>query len=335
MRGIRVAAVHFQVGSLSESNEDMLIENPSWDLKAIEQATGVRSRRLASPEECASDLAVKAAEKLFAQSTVQKSQIDALILCTQTPDYLLPTTACLVQERLKLPMTAAAFDINLGCSGYVYCLAVASSMLRGGLANKVLILNADTYSKFISRNDRTCRPIFGDGGAATVIETTDGRDAIGPFDLGTDGRGKERLIVYGSGTRDMALNLEGQPSPINGTTRPLLKMDGAGVLMFTMGTVPKTIEALLKKAGLTKEHIDLYVFHQASKTVLDNIVRHLDLPDHKVFRGFAEIGNTVSASIPIALKQAEQQGRLLPGQRVMLIGFGVGYSWGSCLLTWG
>jgi len=244
-------------------------------------------------------------------------------VCTQSPDYLLPSTACIVQERLRLPTSTAAFDINLGCSGYIYGLAIASSMIRTGLANRALLINSDTYSKFISKDDRTCRPIFGDGAAATLIEAMEGEDAVGPFDFGTDGRGKGRLILPGSGTRD-------------GLSRQsFLKMDGAGILMFAMGTVPKTVERLLRKVGRGKEEIDLYIFHQASKKVLDNIARHLKIPEAKMFRGFAEIGNTVSASIPIALKQAEEQGRLLPGQRVMLIGFGVGYSWGSCCVTWG
>lgn len=334
MNGARVAAIEYHLGSLSESNMDMLTANPSWDLRNIEQATGIQSRRIARPEECASDLAVEAAEKLFAPGTVRREDVDALILCTQTPDYLLPTTACLVQERLRLPTAVAAFDINLGCSGYVYCLAVASAMIKGDFAHRVLVLNTDTYSKFVAPTDRTCRPIFGDGAAATIVEATGHQRGIGPFDFGTDGRGKERLMLHGSGTRDLPQewNAEGFPTH---SRKPTLKMDGAGVLMFTMGTVPKTIQALLQKAELTAEQVDLYVFHQASKTVLDNIIRQLHLPDTKVFRGFSEIGNTVSASIPIALKQAEQQGRLLPGQRIMLVGFGVGFSWGSCLLRWG
>lgn len=334
VRGVKVADIEFQLGALCESNRDMLRENPSWDIGAIEEATGIISRRLAPPEQCASDLAVEAAEKIFAKGTVRREEIDTLIMCTQSPDYLLPTTACIVQERMKLSTSTAAFDINMGCSGYIYGLAIASSMLKSGFANKVLLLNADTYSKFVSRHDRACRPVFGDGAAATVIETTDGDDTVGPFDLGTDGSGKEKLILRGSGTRDRAPGQGMSELLVRHSEGSFLKMDGAAVLMFTMGSVPRTVKAILRKAGLTKEQVDLYIFHQASKKVLDNIVRRLDIPEEKVFRGFAEIGNTVSASIPIAIKQAETQGRLLPGQRVLLVGFGVGYSWGSCVLRW-
>lgn len=334
MRGVKVSGIEFHLGALSESNRDMLVENPSWDLGAIEQATGITCRRVAGDEECASDLAVGAAEKLFARGVVQREEVDALILCTQSPDYLVPTTACDVQQRLKLPTTTAAFDINLGCSGYVYGLAIASSILRSGLSSKLLLLNADTYSKFVSKTDRTCRPIFGDGAASTLMESADCEDAVGPFDLGTDGRGAEKLIVRGSGLRSAFSVYDVNGRTIGNSERSSLKMDGAGVMMFTMNAVPKSVGMLLEKTKLTKEQVDLYFFHQASRTVLDNIVRHLDLPDEKVFRGFGEIGNMVSASIPIAIKQAVDQGRLVAGQRVMLVGFGVGYSWGSCLLTW-
>lgn len=334
VRGIKVSGIEFQLGSLLESNHEMLAENPSWDLDAIERATGITCRRLARVEECASDLAVEAAEKLFAKGTVRREEIDALIVCTQSPDYLLPTTACIIQDRLGLSTTTASFDMNLGCSGYVYGLAVASSMIKSGLASKLLLLNADTYSKFVSKTDRTCRPIFADGAAASLVESTDGEDTVGPFDLGTNGRGSEKLILHGSGTRNTLSVKNADKTTARNSKISFLKMNGADVLMFTMNTVPKTVEALLKKAGVTKEQVDLYIFHQASRSVLDNIARHLNLPNEKVFRGFSEIGNTISASIPIAIKQAEEQGYLLPGQKVMLVGFGVGYSWGSCLLTW-
>ena len=324
-RGVKVTAIEFELGPRCESNHELLLDNPSWDMAAIEQVTGITSRRLARPDQCASDLAVEAAERLFARGMISREQIDALIFCTQSPDYLLPTTACIIQERLKLPLSTAAFDINLGCSGYVYGLAIASAMIKGGLADVVLLLNADTYSRFISKDNRACRPVFGDGAAATVIEATDERDdAVGPFNLGTDGCGKADLMLLGSGTRDM----------FSASERPVLKLNGASLLLFAMDAVPKTVEALLRKGGFTKDQVDLYIFHQASKKTLENIVRRLDIPHEKVFCDFAEIGNTVSASIPIAIKQAETQGRLRPGQQIMLVGFGVGYSWGSCFLRW-
>ncbi len=334
MKGVKVSGIEYHLGTLRESNRDMLVDNPSWDLTAIERATGIISRRLAREGEHASDLGVIATEKLFDRGIVRKDEIDALIVCTQSPDYLLPTTACTLQERLKLSTGTIAFDVNLGCSGYVYSLAIANSLLNSGMANKLLLLNTDTYSKFVSKTDRTCRPIFGDGAAVTLIESADSNDVMGLFDLGTDGRGTDKLIHSGSGVRGLSSASSSQEDLVTNSMKSYLKMDGAGVMMFTMQAVPKTVTALLEKSRLTLEQVDLYFFHQASRTVLDNIMRHLNLPSEKVFEGFSEIGNMVSASIPIALKQAADQGRLKAGQTIMLVGFGVGYSWGSCILKW-
>ncbi len=325
MTGARISAVDYCLGEIVESNQALLADNPTWDLAPIEAATGITARRLSRPEQTASDLAVEAADRLFQTSGTSRTQIDALIVCTQSPDYLIPSTACILQDRLQLPTATMAFDVNMACSGYIYGLSLAHALIRSEQARTVLLINADTYSKFIEKSNRTCRPLFGDAAAATLIEAVGGGDQIGPFDFGTDGRGYDKLILKGSGVkggvpRAPQLNLE---------------MDGAAVLMFTMSMVPKTIEALYKKTGFTQADIDLFVFHQASKKVLDNLSRLLSIPEEKMFRSYSEYGNTVSATIPIALKDAVSQGRLRSGHRVMLAGFGVGLSWGSCCITWG
>lgn len=324
MTGSRISAVAYQLGEVLEDNQALLSENPSWDVTAIENATGIVSRRLSRPDQTASDLAIAAADKLFLTTGMNRAQINALILCTQSPDYLIPTTACILQDKLKLSTALMAFDINMACSGYIYGLALARSLIASGQASTVLLLNADTYSKFIVKTNRTCRPLFGDGASATLVEAIEGEERIGPFDFGTDGRGHEKLILRGSGTRLPAQH----PAQLN------LEMDGAGILMFTMSVVPRTVDALLKKTGLAKNDIDLFVFHQASKKVLDNLERVLAIPEDKMYRSFAQHGNTVSASIPVALAEAVSEGRLKPGYRLMLIGFGVGLSWGGCLVTW-
>ena len=216
-----------------------------------------------------------------------------------------------------------AFDINLGCSGYIYGLSVCSSLIETGVAKKGLLICSETYTKFIDKSDRTCRPLFGDGAAATLL-TACVNDKLGPFTFGTDGSGYDNLILRGSGAR-----VENDSNAINN-----LFMEGAKVFMFTMDMVPKSVEGMLKKVDLSIDEIDLFVFHQASKLVIDNITRRLDLPEEKVFRNYQDIGNTVSASIPIALKDAEDKKVLKRGDKVMLTGFGVGFSWGSCLLEW-
>ena len=299
-------------------------DNPDWDMPKILDKTGIYNRTISAEGETAVDLAFGAGKKLF-QDITDYEKIDLLILVTQSPDYVLPTSACILQDRLGLSKNCMAFDINLGCSGFVYALSIAGGLIESGVASKGLILCADTYSKYIGKNDRTCRPLFSDGAAATLVERSDS-NCIGPFELGTDGSGYEHLIVKNSGAR----LADSSMSPRCWT----LEMHGSNVFLFTMNVVPQCINNLIKRTGNTLEDIDLFVFHQASKLVIENIVRIMSLNKSKVFTNFENIGNTVSASIPIALKDADTQGRLKNGDTVMLIGFGVGLSWGATLITW-
>jgi len=194
-------------------------------------------------------------------------------------------------------------------------------MIHSGLARNALLICADTYTHYIRKDDRSCRPLFGDGAAATLLASSD-NGSIGPFDFGTDGSGYQNLIVYNSGARYSV-------PPVKE-----LFMNGAKVFMFTLDMVPKSVTALLSKAGMRIDDVDMFIFHQASKVVLENVTRHLAIPENKVFINQKNIGNTVSASIPIALKDAVDNGAIKPGDKVVLVGFGVGYSWGSCLINW-
>lgn len=316
----KITHIEYYLPEQVVTNKDLARDNPDWNFELIEPKTGILMRHTAKKNESASDLAVCAAERLFENHGIDRNSIDTLLFCTQSPDYILPTTACVIQERLKLPNSIAAFDFNLGCSGYIYGLAIASSMINAGISNKVLFLCAETYSKYIYPNDRTSRTVFGDGGAATLIETSVTPGMIGPFVLGTDGKGKDKIIVC--------------PEADAGEEKQHLHIDGAGVFMFTMSKVPVCVKGLLVKAEKEISDIDFFVFHQASKVVIDNIVRILSLDETKVFRGYEKVGNTVSASIPIALKQAQQEGHIKKGDLIMLVGFGVGYSWGANLIRW-
>jgi len=318
--GVIVKDIAYYLPENTETNSDLLKDNPDWDILKIETKTGIKKRRVVAPDECASDLAVKATEKLLANSGFSRSKIDMLIFCTQSPDYFLPTTACLIQDRLKLRKTTGSFDINLGCSAYIYGLAVASSMIKSGLCENALLLCADTYTKFIKNDDRTCRPLFGDAAAATLLVSSKESPGLGKFVFGTDGSGSDKLIVTNGAMRNRG--------------EPQLKMDGASLFMFTLSEVPDCIKGLLDKSGKKMEEIDLFVFHQANKFIIQNIAGKLSIPERKVFMGFEDIGNTVSASVPIALKQANEAGMLHMGSQVLLAGFGVGYSWGACLLDW-
>ena len=319
---VDIEMIEYYLPERVEDNDLLEEENPDWRMSDLVKKTGVLKRYISDKNQTSVDMAVIAAEKIF-QNGVDRNEIDFVVLVTQSPDYLLPTSACLIQDKLNLKKECMAFDINLGCSGYIYGLSVCSSLIETGVAKKGLLICSETYTKFIDKSDRTCRPLFGDGAAATLL-TACVNDKLGPFTFGTDGSGYDNLILRGSGAR-----VENDSNAINN-----LFMEGAKVFMFTMDMVPKSVEGMLKKVDLSIDKIDLFVFHQASKLVIDNITRRLDLPEEKVFRNYQDIGNTVSASIPIALKDAEDKKVLKRGDKVMLTGFGVGFSWGSCLLEW-
>ena len=320
------------------TNEQLAAEFPDWSVKKIEEKTGIAERRIAAAGECASDLAVCAASKLFSTGCCGPGQIDYLILCTQSPDYFLPTTACLIQARLGVPTRAGALDFNLGCSGYVYGLGLAKGLIETGQAENVLLLTAETYSKFIHPGDRSVRTLFGDAAAATLVQAVsaeDGDEYIGPFVYGTDGTGWKNLIVPTGGMRAPRSNGEAKTDEQGNVRSPdNLYMNGPEIFAFTLGAVPKCVCSLLEKSGKTIDDIDLFVFHQANQYMLEFLRKKLKLPGEKFYLALRYSGNTVSCTIPIALRDAIEKGKLLPGNLVMLVGFGVGYSWGATLVRW-
>jgi len=282
---------------------------PEWTAEKILAKTGIESRHIAADDESALDLAERAARQLIEDSALDVGEIDYLLLCTQSSEYRLPSTACLLHERLGLRKDAGALAFDHGCSGFIYGLSLAKGLIVGGMARKVLLVTAETYTKYIPREDKSTRTIFGDGAAATLIDAEDAAK-IGAFAFGTDGSGAEKLIV-----RDGRLF-----------------MDGPEIFNFTLDIVPKTMEEVLAKNNLARDDIDLYVFHQANKFMLDTIRKVNGLPRDKFYVNIETTGNTVSSTIPIALKQLEASGRLLSGMKVMLMGFGVGLSWGATVV---
>lgn len=330
-------AIDYHLPEETLTNDDLRRQFPEWDLDRIKRKTGIVKRRIARTDECASDLALHAAQRCFARGVCRPEEVDFLILCTQSPDYFLPSTSCLLQKQLGLATTIGALDVNLGCSGYIYGLGLAKGLIETGQARTVLLLTADTYSKFIHTADRSVRTIFGDGAAATLIQARPrGQESsIGPFVYGTDGRGATNLIVKGGGMRQRAASPNGNGGAEAHSCPPVqLFMNGPEIFHFTMRQVPECLERLLDRTGRSLEEIDLFVFHQANKYMLEHLRERLRLPKEKFFIGMEEFGNTVSASIPIALRQAEEAGQLKAGTLVALIGFGVGYSWGATLVRW-
>ncbi|MEH1777613.1 MAG: ketoacyl-ACP synthase III [Nostoc sp.] len=318
-------------------NDDLTKIYPGWSSEKIYQKTGIIERRIAVDDETAADLALKAARKLFEQNTVNPKDIDFVILCTQTPDYFLPTTACLLQDRLGIPNTAGAFDINLGCSGFVYGLSVAKGLIETGSACRVLFLTADTYSKFIHPMDKSVRTLFGDGATATLIEASEETDEefIGPFVFGTDGNGANHIIVktgaFRSARSEHTAKEEIDDSG-NVRSQDNLYMNGSEVIAFTLSSVPKAISDLLKKCGAGLDDFDYIVLHQANKFMLDVLRKKLNLPEEKLPVFLEKCGNTVSSSIPLTLESMLNKSRLKRGDRLLLLGFGVGYSWAGAVV---
>lgn len=314
------------------TNEELLQEFPEWSVDKVAKKVGVNSRHLAGVSETAGDMAEKAARNLFAEYGVSPEEIDFILLCTQSPDYFLPSTACILQNRLGIPTSAGALDYNLGCSGCVYGMAMAKGLIAGGIAKNVLLLTAETYNKYLHPSDKSNRSIFGDGAAACLI-STEGMAEIGDFSLGTDGSGAEKLIVrtgaarYGKPTGKSEVDDEGH-------TRydDYLYMDGGGIFNFTLDAVPAMMKDILAKNSLTNDGVDYYVFHQANKFMLNTIRKVCVLPKDKFYVNLEETGNTVSSTVMIALKQCLDAGTIHKGMSVMVAGFGVGLSWGGTIL---
>ena len=315
------------------TNEDLNNEFPEWDAEKISNKTGIFKRTIASDDEFSSDLAIKASLKLFEEHSIDKADIDFILLCTQSPDYFLPTTACIVQDKLGLAKSCGALDFNLGCSGFVYGLALANGLIAGGTAKNILLITSETYTKYINKKDKSNRTIFGDAAAACLVSSTSTSGVIREFVFGTDGSGYENLIVKNGASR--FLEQKGEDVFIDNEfirNDNNLYMNGQEVFKFTTASVPLLVENCLLKNEMTLQDVDLFIFHQANKFMLDYIRRKINIPHDKFFMYFEEIGNTVSSTIPIAMSEAMKTQKIKKGMKVLIAGFGVGYSFGAAVI---
>lgn len=316
-------------GSLT--NEMIIAEHPEWSAEKISEKTGIFSRPVAGKDEFASDLAIKSSMNLFKNSGVSPDSLDFLLYCTQSPDYFLPTTACILQNELHLSNSAGALDFNLGCSGYVYGLSMAKSLILSGQSRNILLITSETYSKYIHPKDKGNKTIFGDGAASTIISeepTGNIRAKIRDFVFYTDGKGYNRLIVKNGASRNRHSIGKDEYNEDGSFIRndDNLYMDGKAIFEFTVFIVPPLIDQALKKNNLKKEEIDLFIFHQANAFMMHSVRKRCQIPEDKFFVFLRDCGNTVSSTIPIALKEAFNQNRIKPGMKILLTGFGVGLS---------
>lgn len=312
------------------SNEDLIKNFPEWTVEKVAGKIGIKQRHIAASKETALDMAVAASNIFFEEYNIDKSAIDYILLCTQSPDYFLPASSCILQDRLGLPTNCGALDFNQGCSGFVYGLSLAKGLVTGNIAKNILLITSETYSKHLHPKDKVNRTIFGDAAAVTLI-STEGIAEILNFSFGTDGSGYENLIV-----RSGALRTPGKTNIVkwdevgNPVSDDFLFMRGTDILNFTLESVPLLIKDVLKKNNYPKEKIDLFVFHQANKYMLNFLRKKIKIEESKFYYCLENFGNTVSSTIPIALKEAKREDKLQGN--ILLAGFGVGYSWGGCII---
>ena len=329
---VYIKALSYYLPERIVTNAELLKDFPEWSVDKVTAKVGVTSRHLAADNETAGDLAEKAARRLFEEYGISPSEIDFLLLCTQSPDYFLPSTACLLQHRLGIPVTSGAFDYNLGCSGCIYGLAVAKGLVSAGIARNVLLLTAETYSKYLHPSDKSNRSIFGDGAAACLI-STDGFAEIGDSVCGTDGSGAENLIVKtGASKQRKPTGIFKEDEEGHTWYDDYLYMNGGAIFNFTLETVPVLVRQLLDKSGSQKEEIDYFIFHQANKFMLNTIRKVCVLPKEKFYVSLENTGNTVSSTVLIGLKDCLLNGTIKAGMQVVVAGFGVGLSWGGTIL---
>jgi 3-oxoacyl-[acyl-carrier-protein] synthase III len=286
----------------------------------IRERTGIRERRMASKEEALSDIALPACRDALAQAGVEGKDIDLLIVATVTPDMSFPSTGAILADQLGA-VDAAAYDLSAGCTGFMYALAQAYGMLAGGLAKRALVVGGDLLSRILDWDDRSTLVLFGDGAGAVVIEAVPERGFLG-FELGADGAGGPSLWLPGSGSR------------IFDESERFVKMNGREVFKFATRILVQSAQDIMRQCGVTIDDVDVYVPHQANMRIIDHATRKLGVPSEKVVINVDRFGNTSSGSIPLALADAAEDGRLKPGKLVLMTGMGAGLTWGSALIRW-
>jgi len=328
---VKIAKIEYYLPETIITNDNLEKDFPDWSSDKIEKKIGIRERHIVKENETAFDLALRASQKVL--KNYNKDKIDLLMLCTQSPDYYLPTSACILQDKLGLKTNIGAFDYNLGCSGFIYGLALAKGLIFSNIATNILLITSETYTKHIHPKDKSNRTIFGDAAAAVIIEKSE-EEHIGEFVLGTDGSGYKNLIVPNGGLRNRydvnAKEIDDNSGSIR--TDNNLYMNGPEIFNFTIKAVPKVVSETLKKNNITLNEVDYIIFHQANKYMNEYLRKKINIPKDKFYLNLLHTGNTVSATIPIAIKDCLDNNIIKKGDKILIVGFGVGYSWGGTII---
>jgi 3-oxoacyl-[acyl-carrier-protein] synthase-3 len=333
-----INAISFKLPNKILTNKNISDIHPEWSVEKISSKVGIEVRHIAADDETAGDLAYQAAEILFEKYEIDKSLIDYVIFCTQSPDYYLPSTSCLLQNRLGLSKKCGAFDYNLGCSGYIYGLGLAKGLIYTKQALHVLLLTGETYSKYLNVKDKGNKTLFGDAGTATLLSATKLKRglnaAIKEFCYGTDGAGYDSLIVKNGCSRNPGKNghdiLNAEQEFVSNDDN--LYMDGKTIFNFTAFEIPKLIKETLSANNVNLEDVDAFIFHQANEFMLNTVRKRCGIPFEKFYIDITDIGNTVSNTLPIAICRSKENGFLNSTHKLLLSGFGVGLSMGAVLL---
>lgn len=329
--GAKITNIEYYLPEKIITNDQLAEQFPDWSSEKIEKKVGIRERHIVREDETALDLALIAGKKIL--KNYDKNKIDFLLFCTQSPEYYLPSGACILQDRLRLKTDIGAFDYNLGCSGFIYGLALAKSLITSKVASSILLITSETYTKHIHPKDKGNRTIFGDAAAATIIEKSE-EEQIGEFVLGTDGSGYKNLIVPNGGLKHQYNPNAKEINDGSGSIRTdnNLYMNGPEIFNFTIKAVPKVVSETLAKNNVALDDLDYVIFHQANKYMNEYLRKKINIPKEKFYLNLLHTGNTVSATIPIALKDALDNKLIKKGDKVLLVGFGVGYSWGGTII---
>jgi 3-oxoacyl-[acyl-carrier-protein] synthase-3 len=328
-----IKAISYYLPERIYSNEEYFQEFPETKTANLEKV-GVEKRHLAGKNELASDMAFAAAEKLFSEHKIDRNEIDFLIVSILEHDFYAPTSGCFLHGKLGLKKKCGAIDFDLGCSAYVYGLGLADGIMRSMGAKTVLLLTVSVLTKKFHQKDRSSRFVFGDAASATLLTYSE-KENMGPFVFGTDGVGYEKIMVRDGAARFPITENSSQEIKDefgNITAMENLVMDGMGVFLFSIRTVPPMIEELLAKAGLTQNEIDLFIFHQPNVFLNETLRKKMGIPETKFVHCMKDFGNTVQNTIPIAIYESQKSGKLKPGMTVVLAGFGSGLSWAATIV---
>ncbi len=327
--GSKISKIEYEFPKNRVSNSQLALEFPDYDFGSFEKKIGIKNRYIADENETSISLGVSAAQKLFHKLSLNVKEIDFVIFCSQTHDYILPQSSTIIQDKLNLRNDIGTIDINHGCSGYIYGLSLAKSLINSENIRKILFITSDTYSKYIHQKDRSLRSIFGDGASATLIEYTD-EISIENFVFGTDGSGAKDLMIQNGGTKfKKTLNPELLEYGTNNYyTKNCIHMNGPKIFQFTIKAIPKALKSLLIANNKSIDEIDYFIFHQANQFMLETLRKISGIPKEKFIIDMKDYGNTVSSTIPIALSKL----LVKENKTFLLLGFGVGLSFAGTVI---